>query len=165
MERACDFLLRYSFLYLILAPSLVRLSAHLHLMPPTDTYVMWKDSMLGICVLLRISSNGAFLLQACAYQQAWSPGPGPAPAPGITLGLQIGDTAGLAALTDSITLTQPKSPIVLLHGAIQGGWVWNYSRPEVGAPLVRACRDSAQSVSKAAVCSVCTCESHRFSTC
>ncbi|CAL8463657.1 g3191 [Coccomyxa elongata] len=22
-----------------------------------------------------------------------------------------------------------------MHGAIQGGWVWNYSRPDVGAPL------------------------------
>ena len=89
-------------------------------------------------MLARVSSDNACMLQACAYQGAWSPGPAPAPAPAITLGLEVGDTAGLAALTDSIAFAQPSSPIVLMHGAIQGGWVWNYSRPEVGAPLVRA---------------------------
>ncbi len=84
--------------------------------------------------------------QVNAYQEAWRPipgpgpgaGPGPAPAPGISLDLEIGDTAGLAAVTsiDSTVINGPRSPIVLLHGAIQGGWVWNYSRPEIGAPAV-----------------------------
>ena len=100
---------------------------------------IWHDASLKPCM----SGSRSFLSQVHGYQEAWSPGPGPgpgpAPAPGSSLGLEIGDTAGLAAVTiaDSIVFNGPKSPIVLMHGAIQGGWVWNYSRPEIGAPMVR----------------------------
>jgi hypothetical protein len=67
------------------------------------------------------------------------PGPGPSPGPGPDLNptQDIAGSEGLAAVVQTRAATVLKPPIVLMHGAIQGGWVWNYSRPAHGAPQVR----------------------------
>lgn len=69
--------------------------------------------------------------------EGFGPSPGPAPQASLTLG--IADAAGLASVMSTgaaDVLRAPRSPVVLMHGAIQGGWVWNFSQPEAGAPLV-----------------------------
>ena len=38
---------------------------------------------------------------------------------------------------DNLGITK-KAPILLMHGAIQGGWVWEFPRISQGAPRVRA---------------------------
>ena len=51
----------------------------------------------------------------------------------------VGSTQGFASaaqtIVDTIT-TRKKAPILLMHGAIQGGWVWELPRISNGAPLV-----------------------------
>ncbi|CAL5223914.1 g6512 [Coccomyxa viridis] len=50
----------------------------------------------------------------------------------------VGSTQGFASaaqtIVDTIT-TRKKAPILLMHGAIQGGWVWELPRISNGAPL------------------------------
>ena len=50
-------------------------------------------------------------------------------------------TQGLASaaqtVEDNLGITK-KAPILLMHGAIQGGWVWDFPRISQGAPRVRA---------------------------
>lgn len=52
----------------------------------------------------------------------------------------VGSTQGFASaaqtIVDTLT-TRKKAPILLMHGAIQGGWVWEFPRISNGAPLVR----------------------------
>lgn len=52
----------------------------------------------------------------------------------------VGSTQGFASaaqtIVDTLT-TRNKAPILLMHGAIQGGWVWELPRISNGAPLVR----------------------------
>jgi pimeloyl-ACP methyl ester carboxylesterase len=59
---------------------------------------------------------------------------------------EVADTGPLAAIKDRLSIAaeglaasllhpgQAKPPVVLVHGAIQGGWVWDYAQPNVGAP-------------------------------
>ena len=50
-------------------------------------------------------------------------------------------TQGLASAADKVEdnlgITK-RAPILLMHGAIQGGWVWEFPRISQGAPRVRA---------------------------
>ena len=65
--------------------------------------------------------------------------------PGVGLA-EVADSGPLAAIKDKLSIAaegleasllhpgQAKPPVVLVHGAIQGGWVWDYAQPNVGAP-------------------------------
>ena len=50
-------------------------------------------------------------------------------------------TQGLASaaqtVEDNLGITK-KAPVLLMHGAIQGGWVWEFPRISQGAPRVTA---------------------------
>lgn len=59
------------------------------------------------------------------------PAPAPAPSALLDFGADV-QLADLAAPVETPGRTLP--PIVLVHGAVQGGWCWNYSQPERGAP-------------------------------
>ena len=52
----------------------------------------------------------------------------------------VDSTQGFASAAQTIVDTlapKKKAPILLMHGAIQGGWVWEFPRITNGAPLVR----------------------------
>lgn len=65
--------------------------------------------------------------------------------PGASLS-EVADSGPLAAIKEKLDIAaeglaasllhpgQAKPPVVLVHGAIQGGWVWEYAQPNVGAP-------------------------------
>ena len=51
----------------------------------------------------------------------------------------VSGTQGFASAAQTIVntlTTRKKAPILLMHGAIQGGWVWELPRISNGAPLV-----------------------------
>lgn len=52
----------------------------------------------------------------------------------------VSSTHGFASAAQTIVntlTTRKKAPILLMHGAIQGGWVWELPRISNGAPLVK----------------------------
>ncbi len=70
-------------------------------------------------------------MQAAACQGLFPPAPAPAPAALLDFETDV-QLADLAAPVKTLGRTLP--PVVLVHGAVQGGWCWNYSQPDRGAP-------------------------------
>ena len=71
-------------------------------------------------------------MQVAAGQGHPAPAPAPGPLPAM---LDAGTDVQLADLAAPVRIQgRILPPIVLVHGAVQGGWCWEYSQPDMGAP-------------------------------
>ena len=123
-----------------------------------STQELYLDASRSSCVL-QVQAGGGMLRRGLAASSA--PQTAPGPSQGAKKDVRVVSSSGFAAtvvagasgladkvidrtqgfasaaqtIVDTLT-TRSKAPIILMHGAIQGGWVWDFPRISNGAPLV-----------------------------